>query len=340
MLITKIKNFFISSKLWLLIGVVLAGMVFVVLDRCAKSSNEIAGFYILSSIAQGLAALLAIVLTATLIIVQIFRRFTAWRMAMSFETIILIVAYSLGIILPLIFLRIGVQSWMLNFSIALTFLCIIVLIPFLRHIGTLFVNPIVLGMLEKSILEARDGKAYGEVINLLQDFHQAWLSAIDQGKTIVMPEFKNAWINIRNHIANQPRVQDSLFIIVFSITEQALRRNYEDYAKTIYASHSIPEDFIEKYYNFYRTKSIEIIKMAYKKKFLGLCKYIIIGLRHQSYRFYHKKGSTSDKEQEPKALITELLTINPQLTEETLRGNAGNGQEFQLFKNWLDEIQG
>lgn len=328
-----------TNKFWLLGGCLLSFIIFLLFEKYISGYNFQASLYILSSITQGLAALLAILLTATLIVVQVFRRFTAWKIALSFETISLIVIYSIGIISPLVFLRIGIESWMLNLSISLMFLCIFALIPFLIHIGLLFINPVVLGELEQNILEAKEKTAWGQVINLLQDFHYAWQSVIISKKDVDMEAFNNAWDNIRNHISSIERVQYSLFNITISITSEATKRGYEDYARHVYLSHYILGKFSQKFYDNYKSQSIRILKIANKKQLTKLSECIILQLRRYSFSIWHRFSSKSDRDHEPKSLIKDLIKINPQLAKDTLKKQIGNKPIWELFAKLLEEIE-
>jgi len=308
------------------------------LQNYLKGYDKQAGLYILSSITQGLAALLAIILTATLIIVQIFKRFSAWKLAMSFETVSLFVVYAIGIISPLVFLRIGIESWMLNLSISLMFLCIFVLIPFLIHIGSLFINPVVLGELEQNILEAKNQGAWGKVSSLLQDFGFAWLPVIISGKQLEMEEFYNAWVNIRNHVTRSDRVHYSLIDVVFQTSKNAIQKKHEDYALKVFNSYHMGDDVLQKMYPYYKQQSLTFFNLANKKNQLKICEYIILRLRNTAYRLQHK-APPSDKEKEPKALIEDLLRINRKIAKDTLEKSTGNQPERELFVKLLEEIE-
>ena len=327
-----------SDKFWLLGGGLLSFIIFILFEKYVSGYNFQTSLYILSSITQGLAALLAILLTATLIVVQVFRRFTAWKIAMSFETISLIVIYSIGIISPLVFLRIGIESWMLNLSISLMFLCIFVLIPFLIHIGSLFINPVVLGELEQNILEAKNQGAWGKVSSLLQDFGFAWLPVIISGKQLEMEEFYNAWVNIRNHVTRSDRVHYSLIDVVFQTSKNAIQKKNEDYAQKIYISYNIGDDVLQKMYPYYKEQSLKLFNLADKKNQLKICEFIILRLRNNAYRLQHKTPP-SNKEKEPKALIEDLLRINRKIAKDTLKKSTGNQPERELFVKLLEEIE-
>jgi hypothetical protein len=88
--------------------------------------------YILSAISQGLAAILALVFTITLVVAQMTRRYTAMdKIIFRRETKFLMIFFGIGIIAPLLVLEFGFWKWGVYLSIAIASFCVFSLFPFL-----------------------------------------------------------------------------------------------------------------------------------------------------------------------------------------------------------------
>ena len=88
--------------------------------------------YILSAISQGLAAILALVFTITLVVAQMTRRYTAMdKIIFRRETKFLMIFFGIGIISPLLVLEFGFWKWGVPLSIAIASFCVFSLLPFL-----------------------------------------------------------------------------------------------------------------------------------------------------------------------------------------------------------------
>ncbi len=92
--------------------------------------------YILSAISQGLAAILALVFTITLVVAQMTRRYTAMdKFIFRYETIILMIVFGIGVVTPLLILKWGFWEQGVNLSIVVAIFCVFSLMPFLKGIN-------------------------------------------------------------------------------------------------------------------------------------------------------------------------------------------------------------
>ena len=93
--------------------------------------------YILSAISQGLAAILALVFTITLVVAQMTRRYTAMdKIILRRETIFLMIVFGFGIIAPLLVLEFGFWRWGVILSIVIASFCVFSLLPFLLGVNS------------------------------------------------------------------------------------------------------------------------------------------------------------------------------------------------------------
>lgn len=110
--------------------------------------------YILSAISQGLAAILALVFTITLVVAQMTRRYIAMdTIIFRPETIFLMVVFGIGIVIPILVLKFGLEKGV-NLSIAIAFFCVFSLIPFLKGVNWVLKYEIGVNALYKEIMVA------------------------------------------------------------------------------------------------------------------------------------------------------------------------------------------
>ncbi len=332
----NIHKAYLLKAIWIVLIIIIFIVLYNIFNILFKHYDIQSGYYILSSITQGLAALLALLLTATLIIIQILKRFSAWKIIMSIETIGLIILYSLGIILPLIFLRIGANAKMLNASIIITLLCIIALIPFLRHISTLFINPIVLGELEFDILNARDQSAWGRVSSILQDFSYAWELVIKMKKYYEMDDCFAAWNNIKNHIVQSERVHNAIINVVVRISRRAIKENNSEYAYNVLNSYHLSDSVLNKMYLIFSLEYLNLLRFAYKKKQVKICEYIILTILTTTYRF--QKLNSSLKNVFADSIIPHILKISSSLLKESLEKIRQNEVMYKYYNDILNKL--
>ena len=122
---------------WWIICIIIFIAVFVILYYVHPNTDQDNARYILSAISQGLAAILALVFTITLVVSQMTRRYTAMdKIIFRHETIILMIVFGFGVVTPLLVLKRGFWGWDVNLSIAIAFFCVFSLIPFLKGVNS------------------------------------------------------------------------------------------------------------------------------------------------------------------------------------------------------------
>lgn len=121
---------------WWICCVIIAIAVFSILYCVYPHTDQDNARYILSAISQGLAAILALVFTITLVVAQMTRRYTAMdKIIFRPETILLMIIFGLGVVTPLLVLKTELWGLGVNLSIALTVFCVFSLIPFLKGVN-------------------------------------------------------------------------------------------------------------------------------------------------------------------------------------------------------------
>jgi hypothetical protein len=111
--------------------------------------------YILSAISQGLAAILALVFTITLVVAQMTRRYTAMdKIIFRPETIFLMIIFGLGVVTPLLVLKTEFLEWRVDLSIAFAVFCVFSLIPFLKGVNGVLKYEFGVNALYKEIMVA------------------------------------------------------------------------------------------------------------------------------------------------------------------------------------------
>jgi len=121
---------------WWIYCVIIAIAVFLILYYCYPDTEQDNARYILSAISQGLAAILALVFTITLVVSQMTRRYTAMdKIIFRLETIFLMIVFGIGVVTPLLVLKFGFWGQSVNLSIAVAVFCVFSLLPFLKGVN-------------------------------------------------------------------------------------------------------------------------------------------------------------------------------------------------------------
>ena len=121
---------------WWIYCVIIAIAVFVILYYAYPNTDQDNARYILSAISQGLAAILALVFTITLVVAQMTRRYTAMdKIIFRHETIFLMIIFGVGVVMPLLVLKRGFWGQSVNLSIAVAVFCVFSLLPFLKGVN-------------------------------------------------------------------------------------------------------------------------------------------------------------------------------------------------------------
>ena len=152
---------------WWFFCIVAAITVFVILFFIAPTTDQGNNArYILSAISQGLAAILALVFTITLVVAQMTRRYIAMdKIIFRPETIILMLVFGIGIIVPLLALRFGYFCIGVNLSIGIALFCVFSLIPFLKGVNGVLKYEIGIWNLNEEILEAIESGDKARIFN-------------------------------------------------------------------------------------------------------------------------------------------------------------------------------
>gem|GEM_PF-1685448 len=121
---------------WWLYCVFVTIAVVLILHYFYPNTDQDNARYILSAISQGLAAILALVFTITLVVSQMTRRYTAMdKIIFRRETVFLMIIFGIGVVTPLLALKFGFLEHGVNLSIAFAVFCVFSLIPFLKGVN-------------------------------------------------------------------------------------------------------------------------------------------------------------------------------------------------------------
>jgi hypothetical protein len=171
-------------KWWILLIMTLA--VFSILsisdyanpNECPENAR-----YILSAISQGLAAILALVFTITLVVSQMTRRYTAMdKIIFRPETIILMTIFGTGVVTPLLVLKLGFWRYGVNLSIAIAFFCVFSLIPFLKGVNGVLKYDIGIVNLDEEIMEAIKSENEAKTVQGMMDLESICKDAINESR--------------------------------------------------------------------------------------------------------------------------------------------------------------
>ena len=163
---------------WWFLPIIASIVVFCILSRLSSIDHENAR-YILSAISQGLAAILALVFTITLVVAQMTRRYTAMdKIIFRPGTIILMLVFGIGIIVPLLALTfdwffIGVIA-----SIIIAVFCVFSLLPFLTDVNRVLKYEIGVGNLYEEIMEVIAVKDITRALNRADELSEIGKSAV------------------------------------------------------------------------------------------------------------------------------------------------------------------
>ena len=162
---------------------IIAIAVFLILYYCYPDTEQDNARYILSAISQGLAAILALVFTITLVVSQMTRRYTAMdKIIFRHETILLMIVFGIGVVTPLLVLKFGFWGWGVNFSIAIAFFCVFSLIPFLKGVNGVLKYDIGIVNLDEEIMEAIKSENEAKTVQGMMDLESICKDAIKESR--------------------------------------------------------------------------------------------------------------------------------------------------------------
>ena len=175
-------------KWWILLILTLS--VFLILsifdyanpNECPENAR-----YILSAISQGLAAILALVFTITLVVAQMTRRYTAMdKIVFRPETISLMIVFGIGVVTPLLVLKFGFWMHGINLSIVIASFCVFSLLPFLIGVNSVLKYDIGIVNLDEEIMEAIELGYTPRAINKVEELNGICESAIGESREDVI----------------------------------------------------------------------------------------------------------------------------------------------------------
>ena len=164
---------------WWIYCVIIAIAVFLILYYCYPDTEQDNARYILSAISQGLAAILALVFTITLVVSQMTRRYTAMdKIIFRLETILLMIVFGIGVVTPLLVLKFGLCRLGISLSIALAFFCVFSLLPFLKGVNGVLKYDIGIVNIDEEIMEAIERGDKPKAINKIRELDEMGRSAV------------------------------------------------------------------------------------------------------------------------------------------------------------------
>ena len=162
---------------------IIAIAVFLILYYCYPDTEQDNARYILSAISQGLAAILALVFTITLVVSQMTRRYTAMdKIIFRHETILLMIVFGIGVVTPLLVLKFGFWGWGVNFSIAIASFCVFSLLPFLKGVNGVLKYDIGIVNLDEEIMEAIKSENEAKTDQGMMDLESICKDAINESR--------------------------------------------------------------------------------------------------------------------------------------------------------------
>jgi len=168
---------------WCILCIIITLAVFVILYYVHPNKDQDNARYILSAIAQSLAAILALVFTITLVVSQMTRSYTAMdKIIFRRETISLMIIFGIGIIAPLLVLRISFWGWGVILSIVTASFCVFSLIPFLKGVNDVLKYDIGIGNLNEEIMEAIELGSELKARNKIKELSKICKDAIKESR--------------------------------------------------------------------------------------------------------------------------------------------------------------
>ncbi len=162
--------------------VVLSIIYYVHPNECPENAR-----YILSAISQGLAAILALVFTITLVVAQMTRRYTAMdKIIFRRETKFLMIFFGIGIIAPLLVLEFGFWKWGVPLSIVIASFCVFSLLPFLIGVNSVLKYDIGIVNLDEETMEAIELGYKPRAINKIRELNEIGECAVRESREDVI----------------------------------------------------------------------------------------------------------------------------------------------------------
>ena len=187
--------------------------------------------YILSAISQGLAAILALVFTITLVVAQMTRRYTAMdKIIFRHETLFLMIVFGIGIIAPLLVLEFGFWEWGVILSIVIASFCVFSLLPFLIGVNDVLKYDIGIGNLNEEIMEAIELGYELKARNKIMELNKIGRDAVKGFREDVASNIIILLSNIGKKTAGK-RFEDATFFVVEGLKDvgiEGIEMGFED----------------------------------------------------------------------------------------------------------------
>lgn len=147
-------------------------------DECPENAR-----YILSAISQGLAAILALVFTITLVVAQMTKRYTAMdKIIFRLETKLLMSIFGFGIIVPLLVLYFGYWGRGVILSVVIASFCVFSLLPFLIGVNNVLKYDIGIVNLNEEIMVAIKSENEAKAVQGIIDLESICKDAIKESR--------------------------------------------------------------------------------------------------------------------------------------------------------------
>ena len=183
----KALNWIKYNWMWMFCGI-FAFMVGVITYFLPLAAGE-APLYLLSALSQGLAAIFTLIFAITIFAAQMMRKFTAMDKMMDKWTIVLMLIFAIGIILPLIHLKTDKNLLGLSFAstanlslsidLAIATFCVLSIIPYLKKVNRIMKYDGGIAKLKEEASEAIDLGHRETVSNKIHDLVELGESAVN-----------------------------------------------------------------------------------------------------------------------------------------------------------------
>jgi len=190
--------------------------------------------YILSAISQGLAAILALVFTITLVVAQMTRRYTAMdKIIFRRETKFLMIFFGIGIIAPLLVLEFGFWKWGVYLSIAIASFCVFSLFPFLIGVNRVLKYEIGFVNLYGETLDAIKLENEANVVQGIIDLESICIGAIKESREDTTSDIINFLSEIGKKIIETKKeglrnAIRNLIVRLSSIGSEMIKNGFKD----------------------------------------------------------------------------------------------------------------
>ena len=216
---------------WWILCIIITLAVFVLLYYVHPNTDQDNARYILSAIAQSLAAILALVFTITLVVSQMTRSYTAMdKIIFRRETISLMIIFGIGIIAPLLVLRISFWGWGVILSIVTASFCVFSLIPFLKGVNDVLKYDIGIGNLNEEIMEAIELGYEPKAKNKIMELNEIGRGAVKEFREDVASNIIILLSDIGKKTAGK-RFEDATFFVVKGLKDvgiEGIKMGFED----------------------------------------------------------------------------------------------------------------